>query len=63
MPIYHITETKPVVKRWFFSVVAENEEEALLSVAEGKVDPVSEDYDEDPFEGSEYSVDSQEDEI
>ena len=60
MPIYHITETKPAIQHWEFTVEAENEDEALHKVMNGEVD--AEDFitDEDPFEGSEYSIDSEE---
>lgn len=56
MPIYNITETKPALQRWEFTVMAENEEEALRMVKDGEVDP--EDYfvDEEPFESSDYYV-------
>lgn len=56
MPIYSITETKPALQRWEFTVMAENEEEALRMVKDGEVDP--EDYfvDEEPFESSDYHV-------
>lgn len=60
MRIYYITETKPAILRWEFSVVAENEEEALMKVMKGEVDPEDHFTDEDPFEGSYYSVDSDE---
>lgn len=56
MPVYNITETKPALQRWEFTVEAENEEEALRMVKDGEVDP--EDYivDDEPFESSEYDV-------
>jgi len=60
MPIYHITETKPAILRWFFEVEAENQEEALRMVQDGEIEHTGHDVDEDPFEGSMYSVDSDE---
>lgn len=60
MPIYSITETKPAILRWEFEVLADNEEVALQQVMDGKIDPVAHFTDEDPFEGSYYSVDSEE---
>jgi hypothetical protein len=60
MPIYNITETKSAIQKWSFVVEAENQDEALRMVQDGEVD--CDDYivDEDPFEGSYYSVDSEE---
>jgi hypothetical protein len=60
MPIYNITETKSAIQKWSFAVLAETEEEALRMVQDGEVEPVDYIVDEDPFEGSEYSVDSEE---
>jgi hypothetical protein len=58
MPVYHITETKPAIQRWEFTVTADSEEEALHKVMDGQVDPIDYVTDEDPFEGSHYSVNS-----
>jgi hypothetical protein len=63
MPIYHISETKSAIQRWSYVVLAETQEEALRRVQDGEVQHDYYDVDEDPFEGSYYSVDSQEDEI
>ena len=60
MPIYNITETKSAIQKWSFAVYAENQDEALRMVQDGEVDPVDYIVDEDPFEGSYYSVDSEE---
>lgn len=59
MPVYSITETKPAILRWEFTVFAENEEEALRMVMDGKVDPESYFTDEDPFESSDYNVEEE----
>lgn len=56
MPVYNITETKPAILRWEFTVQAENEEEALRMVKDGEVDPEDFYTDDDPFESSDYSV-------
>lgn len=56
MPVYNITETKHAIMRWEFTVVAEDEDEALRMVQNGKVDPESYFVDEDPFESSDYEV-------
>jgi hypothetical protein len=60
MRIYHITETKPSILVWKYAVVAETQDEALLMVQNGEVEPVNHYDEEDPFEGSMYSVDSDE---
>ena len=60
MTKYYITETRPATMRWMFEVVAESEEEALRMVVDGEVDSVDFVTDENPCEGSEYSVDSEE---
>ena len=62
MPIYNISETKSAIQRWSYVVLAETQEEALRMVQDGVVDHEYYVVDEDPFEGSYYSVDSQEDE-
>ena len=56
MPVYNITETKPAILRWEFTVMAENEEEALRMVMNGEVDPDEFLTDEEPFESSDYNV-------
>ena len=56
MPVYNITETKPAILRWEFTVMAENEEEALRMVKDGEVDPDEFLTDEEPFESSDYHV-------
>jgi hypothetical protein len=61
MPIYNITETKSAIQKWSFAVLAETQDEALRMVQDGEIEPVDYIVDEDPFEGSYYSVDSQED--
>jgi hypothetical protein len=60
MPIYYITETKSALQKWSFEVLAETQEEALRMVQDGEIDPTDYEVDEDPFEGSYYSVDSEE---
>ena len=62
MPVYYISETKSAILRWEYAVTAENEKEALQKVMSGAEDPIDHFTDEDPFEGSYYSIDSQEDE-
>ena len=52
MPIYFIS----------FEVLAETQDEALRMVQDGEVDPNSYEVDDDPFEGSYYSVDGEEEE-
>lgn len=56
MPKYNITETKPAILRWEFTVEAENEEEALRMVMDGEVDADEFLTDEEPFESSNYNV-------
>jgi hypothetical protein len=58
MPIYYITETKPAILKWEFRVEANSQDEALQKVMDGEVEAENVDTEEDPFEGSEYSVDS-----
>lgn len=60
MPKFKITETKPAILRWEFTVEAENEEEALRMVMDGEVDVAEFVTDEEPFESSHYNVEDAE---
>lgn len=62
MPIYFISETKSATQKWTFEVLAETQDEALRMVQDGEVDPDSYEVEDDPFEGSYYSVDGEEEE-
>jgi hypothetical protein len=62
MPIYFISETKSATQKWTFEVLAETQDEALRMVQDGVVDPDSYEVVDDPFEGSYYSVDGEEEE-
>jgi len=60
MKKFSILESRPSTQFWRYEVEAESEEQALEMVREGLVDP--EDYfvEDDPFEPSEYEVESEE---
>ena len=56
MPLYYITETKPATMSWYFTVHAENEEEALRMVQDGECDPYDFSTEENDCVESSYEV-------
>ena len=60
MKKFTIIESKPAIQVWRYEVEAESQEEAVEKIMNGEVD--SDDYwcDDDPFEGFEYEVESEE---
>jgi hypothetical protein len=59
MPIYNITETKPAILRWDYTVFAQSEEEALEMIQDGKVEAENYSVDEDPFESFDYEIEEE----
>jgi hypothetical protein len=62
MPRFNITTSAPARYYWYYEVEANTKEEAERMVLDGEVDPDSYEVEDDPFEGSYYSVDGEEEE-
>jgi len=56
MKIYHITETRPAVQVWYYSVEAESEEQALEMIMNGEGDIKDCETVDEPEADSEYTV-------
>ena len=56
MAIYNITETRPAILRWEYTVFAQDEESALEQVMSGRIEADQYFTDEDPFSDPEFDV-------
>ena len=56
MPVYRIKETRPAVLCWDYTVIADNEDEAIRKVHDGEVEHEDHWTDDDPWAKSHYDV-------
>jgi hypothetical protein len=61
MKKFTIIESKPAIQNWRYEVEAESQEEAIELILKGEVDSDHYWCDDDPLEGFEYEVESEED--